>query len=130
MSSTLTCTVMIATRNRRDDLARTFGVLRTLRPAPDEVLICADGCTDGTEEFVRREVPDFQLIVNATSLGSTRSRDHLMRIARAATSCSASTTTAIRSKPTRSRASAKFSRLIRASPSRHFRSAPMNIPRH
>ncbi len=82
MSSTLTCAVMIATRNRREDLARTFAVLRTLRPAPDEVLVCADGCTDGTEEFVRREFPDFQLIVNATSLGSTRSRDHLMRIAR------------------------------------------------
>ena len=82
MSEPLRCAVMIATRNRREDLARTCAVLRTLLPAPDEVLVCADGCTDGTEEFVRRTYPDFQLIVNTTGLGSTRSRDHLMRTAR------------------------------------------------
>ncbi len=81
MSEALRCAVMIATHNRRDDLARTCAVLRTLEPAPDEVLICADGCTDGTEDFVRGNYPEFQLIVNASSLGSTRSRDHLMRSA-------------------------------------------------
>jgi len=82
MSGTPTCAVMIATRNRREDLTRTCAVLRALDPAPDEVLICADGCTDGTEEFVRRDHPEFQLVANPKSLGSTRSRDHLMRIAR------------------------------------------------
>ena len=80
--SGLRCAVMIATRNRREDLARTCAVLRTLQPAPDEVLICADGCTDDTVEFVRQNHPDFQLTVNPTGLGSTRSRDHLMRTAK------------------------------------------------
>ena len=79
MSAPLTCAVMIATRNRREDLARTCAVLRMLQPAPDEVLICADGCTDDTVDFIRKNYPDFQLTVNPVSLGSTRSRDHLMR---------------------------------------------------
>lgn len=82
MSAPLTCTVMIATRNRREDLARTCAVLRTLEPQPDEVLICADGCTDDTVDFIRKNHPDFQLTVNPAGLGSTRSRDHLMRTAK------------------------------------------------
>ena len=80
----LTCAVMIATRNRRDDLARTCGVLRALDPAPDEVLICADGCTDETVEYLRRNHPDFQLVIHTTGRGSTASRDFLMRRARSA----------------------------------------------
>ena len=82
MNTPLTCAVMIATRNRRDDLARTCAVLRTLNPAPDEVLICADGCTDDTADLIRKNYPDFQLTVNPVGLGSTRSRDHLMRAAK------------------------------------------------
>ena len=82
MSVPLTCAVMIATRNRRDDLARTCAVLRKLDPAPDEVVICADGCTDDTVDFLRQNYPDFQLTVHPTGLGSTRSRDELMRAAK------------------------------------------------
>ena len=75
----LTCAVIIATRNRRDDLARTCAVLRALAPAPDEVLICADGCTDDTVAMLRRDFPDFHVETNATGRGSTASRDALMR---------------------------------------------------
>lgn len=42
--------ICIATHNRRDELIRTLGVLAGLDPAPDEVLVAADGCTDGTDE--------------------------------------------------------------------------------
>ena len=44
----LTVGICIATHNRRDDLARTLAALARLTPAPDEILVTADGCTDGT----------------------------------------------------------------------------------
>ena len=73
--------VMITTRNRCDDLGRTCARLLTLRPAPDEVLVCADGCTDGTVELVRREFSSFRLVENNPALGSVASRDRLLRMA-------------------------------------------------
>lgn len=75
----LTCAITIATRNRQEDLARTCAVVRELQPPAQEVLICADGCTDGTVEFIRREYPHFQLIVNANARGSIASRDLMIR---------------------------------------------------
>jgi hypothetical protein len=42
----MTVSIMITTRNRAADLQRTCRVLRTLDPAPLEILITADGCTD------------------------------------------------------------------------------------
>ncbi len=75
----LTCAIMIATRNRRADLARTCAVLEMLRPAPAEVLICADGCTDGTVEFLAEFHPQFHLFINDPALGSIASRDALLR---------------------------------------------------
>jgi len=77
MSAPLTCAVMITTRNRREDLARTFAVLRTLQPAPDEVLVCADGCTDGTVEFIREQHPGVRLIVHEQGRGSIPSRNEM-----------------------------------------------------
>ncbi len=71
--------VMITTRDRLEDLNRTCGVLKKLDPPPDEILITADGCTDGTIEMVRAEVPFARLIVNATARGSVASRDRMMR---------------------------------------------------
>jgi GT2 family glycosyltransferase len=70
---------MIATHNRREDLARTIGELRKLNPPPHEILVCADGCTDDTEEFVRETIPSVQLLVNTYSRGSVKSRNMLMR---------------------------------------------------
>ena len=49
----MTVSVMITTKNRSADLRQTCRVLQQLNPPPLEVLITADGCTDGTVEFVR-----------------------------------------------------------------------------
>jgi GT2 family glycosyltransferase len=57
-------------------------VLRQLDPAPLEILITADGCTDETVAMVKAEMPSAKMIVNATGKGSVASRDRMMREAR------------------------------------------------
>jgi GT2 family glycosyltransferase len=74
--------IMITTCNRLQELRRTLHILRNLNPAPDEILITADGCTDGTENFVKSELPKAKLIVNNRAIGSVASRDHMMREAK------------------------------------------------
>jgi len=76
---TLTCGVVITTHNRKDDLKRTLDELSRLNPQPAEMIVCADACTDGTPDFVRKEYPRWRLLVNETSLGSIGSRDMMMR---------------------------------------------------
>ena len=78
----MTFSVMITTKNRAADLRRTLGVLRTLNPAPLEVLITADGCTDDTAATIQRELPTARLIINEVGRGSVASRDRMMREAR------------------------------------------------
>lgn len=78
----MTFTVMITTRNRCDDLRRTCRIIREWNPAPLEVIIMADGCTDGTAEMVRNEFPAFCLYENPKPLGSVASRKHLLEEAR------------------------------------------------
>jgi GT2 family glycosyltransferase len=73
--------VIIATHDRRDDLFKTCTRLDHMRPAADEVLICADACTDDTSRMVRTEFPGFTLLENDRSLGSVGSRDRLLRAA-------------------------------------------------
>jgi len=73
---------MITTRNRIENLKQTLGVLSTLNPPPDEIFVTADGCTDGTTDFVKSEFPNTRLIINEGSLGSVASRDRMMRAAR------------------------------------------------
>ena len=70
---------MIATHNRKDDLARTCHALEALRPLPSQVIIAADGCTDGTVAFIRESYPAYRLIVNDTSQGSIACRDRMIR---------------------------------------------------
>ena len=78
----MTLSIMITTRNRVENLQRTLRVLTQLDPAPDEILITTDGCIDGTEEFVRSELPTANLVVNNPVIGSVASRDRMMREAR------------------------------------------------
>jgi GT2 family glycosyltransferase len=78
----MTLSIMITTRNRLEDLKRTLGVLSTLNPPPDEIFITADGCRDGTTDFVESEFPNVKLVVNERSRGSVASRDRMMRAAR------------------------------------------------
>lgn len=73
----LSVAVCIATHNRRDDLARTLTALRRLDPPPDEIVIAADGCTDGTADLLRREYRDVRVIKHATARGSIPSRNEL-----------------------------------------------------
>jgi len=106
----MTFSVMITTKNRAADLSRTLQVLRELNPAPLEILITADGCTDDTVEMLKAETlpsavanqpggirnkfhgpeglhgpgktGNVKLIVNEIGKGSVASRDRMMREAR------------------------------------------------
>jgi GT2 family glycosyltransferase len=80
--NTPSLTVAIATHNRRSDLEKTCAVLCALLPQPDEVIVTADACTDGTEDFIRENYPQFLLLVNERALGSIGSRDRMIRGAR------------------------------------------------
>lgn len=77
----MTVSVMITTRNRADDLARTLEALGGLRPPPDEILVTLDGCTDGSAELLRCSFPAVKVTVNAAAAGSVPSRDRMMRAA-------------------------------------------------
>jgi len=74
--------IMITTSNRLDELRRTIQMLGKLDPSPDEILITADGCADGTAEFVISALPNVKLIVNEPAIGSVASRDCMMREAK------------------------------------------------
>src|SRR5882672_5465140 len=80
-SHSMTSSIMITTRNRCADLQATCRRLVALHPQPQEVLICADGCTDGSGAMVRTEFPKFHLIENDTALGSVAARHRLLTIA-------------------------------------------------
>jgi GT2 family glycosyltransferase len=71
--------IMITTCNRCEELERTIQTLRKLDPAPDEILITADGCTDATAEFVSSALPKAKLFLNQSGIGSVASRDRMMR---------------------------------------------------
>ena len=75
----MTVSVIITTRDRATDLQRTCDVLMQLRPAPNEVLVTADGCTDGTAEMVADKFPEVTLIANQPGIGSVASRGRMMR---------------------------------------------------
>lgn len=69
----------ITTHNRRVELERTLGQLAKFLPAPDELRIVADGCTDGTEECVRALAPHAHLTVQSPGRGSIPSRNLMGR---------------------------------------------------
>lgn len=75
----MTVSVIITTRDRATDLQRTCDVVMQLRPAPNEVLVTADGCTDGTLDMVADKFPEIKLIANQPGIGSVASRDRMMR---------------------------------------------------
>jgi GT2 family glycosyltransferase len=78
----MTVSVIIATRNRAEDLRKTCRVLQQLRPPPLEILIMADGCTDDTVTSVLSVLPNARLTMNESERGSVASRDRMMREAR------------------------------------------------
>lgn len=71
--------VIITTHNRREDLIQTLKQIQKMRPSPAEILITADGCSDGTEDLVQNEFPDIRIFSNQPGKGSVASRDHMIR---------------------------------------------------
>ena len=72
-----TVAVCITTRNRRAELERTLGVLTQCDPPPHEILVAADGCTDGTVEWLRASHPRVQLFEHTKAMGSIPARNEL-----------------------------------------------------
>src|SRR5438046_8841099 len=75
----MTVSVIITTRDRAIDLQRTCDVVMQLRPAPNEVLVTADGCTDGTVDMVADKFREITLIANQPGIGSLAPRDRMIR---------------------------------------------------
>jgi len=75
----MTVSVIITTRDRAVDLRRTCEVVMRLQPAPSQVLVTADGCTDKTVDVVADKFPKVTLIANQPGRGSVASRDRMMR---------------------------------------------------
>ncbi len=75
--------ICITTHNRRVEVERTLTQIASLMPPPDEIIIVADGCNDGTAEFVRTLHPAAHLIVHEPGRGSIPSRNEMA----AATKC-------------------------------------------
>lgn len=73
--------VMITTRDRCEELRRTLEILFELQAPADEVLVCADGCSDGSSEMMRQQFPNCILLENEVARGSVFSRDRLLRAA-------------------------------------------------
>jgi len=69
MSETARTSVVIATRNRRDELLRTLARLRELAPRPP-VVVVDNASDDGTPAAVRALFPEVQLIANAVNRGA------------------------------------------------------------
>lgn len=76
---TMRLAITIATHNRIEELTRTCERVQTLDPPPDELWICADGCSDSTVDWVRAHLPHAQLIVHERAHHSIRSRDEMLR---------------------------------------------------
>jgi len=70
----LKVTVVIATKNRKEDLQRalTSCLAQTMKP---EIIVMDDGSTDGTMEMVRKEFPTVTLYRYATSSGPAAQRN-------------------------------------------------------
>ncbi|MEU7381026.1 MULTISPECIES: glycosyltransferase [unclassified Streptomyces] len=62
-------TVVVITRDRRDELLRTLGQLRRLPERPP-VIVTDNASTDGTAEAVRRHFPETTLLTPGRNLGA------------------------------------------------------------
>lgn len=74
-------TVMITSRNRSAELRRTLDRLARMKPAANEIVVTADGCSDDSDAMVRSSFPHCRLFVNDTCQGSIHSRDRMLRVA-------------------------------------------------
>ena len=75
--------VSIVTRNRATVLERTLRKLERLDPAPDEILVYADACSDDTSAMLAREFPRVRVLSGDVPRGSIQGRDQILREATA-----------------------------------------------
>lgn len=74
-----TFSILITTKNRINDLAYTLGKIEHLLFRKEVVcIICDDGSSDGTANFIRTKYPAIQFIQNQKSKGLIYSRNKLM----------------------------------------------------
>jgi glycosyltransferase involved in cell wall biosynthesis len=76
----MNATVVITTKNRREDLVKAVASALTQTANP-EVLVIDDGSTDGTAEFMAREFPAVRLHRSEQSLGLIVQRNRAARLA-------------------------------------------------
>lgn len=74
-------TILITTKNRIEDLKRTLFKLKSVLVNPEVTcIICDDGSSDGTSDFLHQNFPEIQVIRNEKSEGLIFSRNRLMRL--------------------------------------------------
>ncbi len=78
-AESLTVAVSIATHNRLPELERTLAKVSTLDPAPQEIWVAADGCVDGTGDWVREHYPEVHLVEFNPALGNIKARHHILQ---------------------------------------------------
>jgi GT2 family glycosyltransferase len=67
----------IPTHNRLADIQRTLNALAALDPSANEIIVAADGCNDGTAEWIREAHPSVKLVVHDTAQGCIPSRNEI-----------------------------------------------------
>lgn len=73
--------ILITTKNRLEDLKQTISKLEFLLNRNDiTIIICDDGSTDGTFEYLKKYHPIFVVIRNKLSKGLVYSRNRLMNL--------------------------------------------------
>jgi len=70
--------IIITTFNRLEALRFTLSSLEPFYQKGIKILICDDGSTDGTADFIRTKYPEIQLLVNFSNKGLIYSRNLLM----------------------------------------------------
>ena len=76
-----TFSILITTKNRKDDLAFTLRKIKHLLDRKDVVcIICDDGSSDGTASYLQTHYPEIQFIQNSKSQGLIYSRNRLLNL--------------------------------------------------
>ena len=84
MTANKTFAILIATKNRVDDLAITLNAIRPLLDRQDvRCLVCDDGSDDGTSKFVKSNFPTIELFRHEKSKGYLHSRNKMLNRANA-----------------------------------------------
>jgi glycosyltransferase involved in cell wall biosynthesis len=79
MNSNLVLSILITTKNRKDDLAFTFSKMNSLLQNDTvEFVVFDDGSTDGTYEFIKLHYPNVQIHRNNVSKGYIYCRNKML----------------------------------------------------